>query len=40
MLHFSSRGKDFIIGLRMVGHVLAAVIGSFLLLVAFFPLVL
>jgi hypothetical protein len=34
------QGKDFIIGLRMVGHVLAAVIGSFLLLVAFSPLLL
>jgi hypothetical protein len=34
------QGKDFIIRLRMVGHVLAAVIGSFLLLVAFFPLLL
>jgi hypothetical protein len=33
------QGKDFIIGLRMVG-VMAAVIGSFLLLVAFFPLLL
>jgi hypothetical protein len=31
------QGKDFIIGLGMVGGVLAAVIGSFLLLVAFFP---
>jgi hypothetical protein len=32
------QGKDFIIGLGMVGRVLAAVVGSFLLLVAFFPL--
>jgi hypothetical protein len=32
--------KDFIIGLGMVCRVLAAVIGSFLLLVVFFPLVL
>ncbi len=29
------QGKDFIIGLRMVGPVLAAVFGSFLLLVVF-----
>jgi hypothetical protein len=34
------QGEDFIVGLRMVGHVLAVVIGSFLLLVAFFPLLL
>jgi hypothetical protein len=34
------QGKDFIIGLGMVGHVLAVVIRSFLLLVAFFPLLL
>jgi hypothetical protein len=34
------QGKDFIIGLRMVGHVLAAVIGSLLLVVDFFPLLL
>jgi hypothetical protein len=34
------QGKNFIIGLRMVGHGLAAVIRSFLLLVAFFPLLL
>jgi hypothetical protein len=34
------QGKDFIIRLGMVGCVLAAVIGSFLLLVAFFPLLL
>jgi hypothetical protein len=33
-------GKVFIIGLRMVGSVLAAVIRSFLLSVAFFPLLL
>jgi hypothetical protein len=33
------QGKDFIVGLGMVG-VMAAVIGSFLLLVAFFPLLL
>jgi hypothetical protein len=33
------QGKDFIVRLRMVG-VLAAVVGSFLLLVAFFPLLL
>jgi hypothetical protein len=33
-------GKDFIVGLGMVGRVLAAVVGSFLLLVAFFPLLL
>jgi hypothetical protein len=32
------QGKDFIIRLGMVGRVLAAVIRSFLLLVAFFPL--
>jgi hypothetical protein len=34
------QGKDFIVGLRMVGRVLAVVVGSFLLLVAFFPLLL
>jgi hypothetical protein len=34
------QGKDFIIGLGVVGRVLAAVVGSFLLLVAFFPLLL
>jgi hypothetical protein len=34
------QGEDFIVGLRMVGRVLAAVVGSFLLLVAFFPLLL
>jgi hypothetical protein len=34
------QGEVFIIGLGMVGRVLAAVIGSFLLLVAFFPLLL
>jgi hypothetical protein len=34
------QGKDFIIRLRMVGRVLAAVVGSFLLLVAFCPLLL
>ena len=34
------QGKDFIVGLGMVGRVLAAVIRSFLLLVAFFPLLL
>jgi hypothetical protein len=34
------QGKDFIVGLGMVGAVMAAVIGSFLLLVAFFPLLL
>ncbi len=34
------QGKDFIIRLRMVGHVLAVVIGSFLLLVVFFPFLL
>jgi hypothetical protein len=34
------QGKDFIVGLGMVGCVLAAVVGSFLLLVAFFPLLL
>jgi hypothetical protein len=34
------QGKDFIVGLGMVGRVLAAVVGSFLLLVAFFPLLL
>jgi hypothetical protein len=34
------QGKDFIVGLGMVGGVMAAVIGSFLLLVAFFPLLL
>jgi hypothetical protein len=37
---FFFQSKDFIIGLGMVGCVLAAVIGSFLLLVAFFPLLL
>jgi hypothetical protein len=31
------QGEDFIVGLGMVGRVLAAVVGSFLLLVAFFP---
>jgi hypothetical protein len=40
MWHFSSRGKDFIIRLGMVGCMLAAVIQSFLLLVAFFSLLL
>jgi hypothetical protein len=34
------QGEDFIVGLRMVGCVLAAVVGIFLLLVAFFPLLL
>jgi hypothetical protein len=34
------KGEDFIVGLGMVGRVLAAVVGSFLLLVAFFPLLL
>jgi hypothetical protein len=34
------QGKDFIIGLGVVGRVLAAVVRSFLLLVAFFPLLL
>jgi hypothetical protein len=34
------QGKDFIVGLGMVGHVLATVVRSFLLLVAFFPLLL
>jgi hypothetical protein len=34
------QGKDFIIRLGMVVRVLAAVVGSFLLLVAFFPLLL
>jgi hypothetical protein len=34
------QGKNFIVGLRMVGGVMAAVIRSFLLLVAFFPLLL
>jgi hypothetical protein len=34
------QGKDFIVGLRMVGRVLAVVVRSFLLLVAFFPLLL
>jgi hypothetical protein len=34
------QGKDFIVGLRMVGRVLAVVVGSFLLLVTFFPLLL
>jgi hypothetical protein len=34
------QGKDFIVGLGMVGCVLAAVVRSFLLLVAFFPLLL
>ncbi len=34
------QGQDFIIGLRMVGCVLAVVIRSFLLLVVFFPLLL
>jgi hypothetical protein len=34
------QGEDFIVGLRMVGRVLAAGVGSFLLLVAFFPLLL
>jgi hypothetical protein len=34
------QGEDFIVGLRMVIRVLAAVVGSFLLLVAFFPLLL
>jgi hypothetical protein len=37
---FFFKSEDFIIGLGMVGHVLAAVIRSFLLLVAFFPLLL
>jgi hypothetical protein len=36
----SFQGKDFIVRLGMVGHVLAAVIRSFLLLVGFFPLLL
>ena len=34
------QGKDLVVRLRMVGHVLAAVVGSFLLLVVFFPLLL
>jgi hypothetical protein len=34
------QGEDFIIGLGMVGRVLAVVVGSFLLLVTFFPLLL
>jgi hypothetical protein len=34
------QGEDFVVRLGMVGRVLAAVIGSFLLLVAFFPLLL
>jgi hypothetical protein len=34
------QGRDFVIGLGMVGHVLAVVIRSFLLLVVFFPLLL
>jgi hypothetical protein len=34
------QGKDVIVGLRMVGRVLAAVVGSFLLLVTFFSLLL
>jgi hypothetical protein len=34
------QGEDFIVRLGMVGCVLAAVVGSFLLLVAFFPLLL
>jgi hypothetical protein len=34
------QGKDFIIGLGMVGHVLAVVVISFLLLLAFFPFLL
>jgi hypothetical protein len=34
------QGKIFIIGLGMVGHMLAAVVQSFLLLVAFFSLLL
>jgi hypothetical protein len=34
------QGEDFIVGLGMVGHVLAAVVGSFLMLVTFFPLLL
>jgi hypothetical protein len=37
---FVFQSKDFIVGLGMVGRVLAAVIRSFLLLVAFFPLLL
>jgi hypothetical protein len=37
---FFFQSKDFIVRLGMVGRVLAAVIGSFLLLVAFFPLLL
>jgi hypothetical protein len=34
------QGKDFIVGLGMGGRVLAAVVGSFLLFVTFFPLLL
>jgi hypothetical protein len=34
------QGEDFIVRLGMVGRVLAAVVGSFLLLLAFFPLLL
>jgi hypothetical protein len=34
------QGKNFIVGLGMVGHVLAAVVRSFLLLVALIPLLL
>jgi hypothetical protein len=34
------QGEDFIVGLRMVGRVLAAVVGSFVLLVAYLPLLL
>jgi hypothetical protein len=37
---FFFQSEDFIVRLGMVGHVLAAVIGSFLLLVVFFPLLL
>jgi hypothetical protein len=38
VLFFQS--EDFIVGLRMVGSVLASIIRSFLLLVTFFPLLL
>jgi hypothetical protein len=37
---FFFQSIDFIVGLGMVDRVLAAVIGSFLLLVAFFPVLL
>jgi hypothetical protein len=34
------QGKDFIVGLGMVGGVMAVIVGSFSLLVVFFPLLL